>query len=68
MDHRELRFKLPADLPNHIYATVAHAMFSVLDVAGIADVCSVLIDDGASDADLNEAFDRHSEFYPWGAS
>lgn len=67
MGHRELWIKLPADLPNDRYATIAHTVFSVLDAAGVADVSSVLVDYAATDTDLNAAFDRHSEQYPWGA-
>jgi hypothetical protein len=67
MGHRELRIKLPADLPNDRYATIVHTVFSVLDAAGVAEASSVLVDDGATDPELNAAFDRHSEQYPWGA-
>ena len=66
MNSRELRIELPSDLPNDRYATITHAVFSVLDVAGIADTSSVLVDAIATDPDLNEAFDRHSDQYPWG--
>jgi hypothetical protein len=66
MNPRELRVTLPADLPNEQYATITHAVFSVLDAAGVADTSSVLVDATATDHDLNEAFDRHSEQYPWG--
>lgn len=67
MGHRELRIKMPANLPNDRYATITHAVFSVLDAAGVADQSSVLVDDSATDTELNAAFDRHSEQYPWGA-
>jgi hypothetical protein len=67
MDHRELRITLPADLPNDRYATITHALFCVLDAAGVAAASSVLVDTAATDAELNAAFDRHSEHYPWGA-
>ena len=67
MDHRELRIKLPTDLPNDRYASITHAVFAVLAVAGVAETSSLLIDDAAADADLNEAFDRLTEHYPWGA-
>lgn len=66
MKPRELRVTLPADLPNEQYATITHAVFSVLDVAGIADTSSVHVDAVATDSDLNDAFDRHSAWYPWG--
>lgn len=66
MGHRELRIKLPADLPNDRYATITHTVFSVLEVAGIAEESSVLVDDTATDIALNADFDRHGEQYPWG--
>lgn len=57
--HRELRIKLPADLLNDRYAIITHAVFSILDVAGVAEESSVLVDDTATDPELNAAFDRH---------
>lgn len=66
MGHRELRIELPADLPNDRYAAITHAVFSVLDAAGVAGESSVLVDDTATDGALNAAFDRLSGQYPWG--
>ncbi len=66
MNPRELRIELPPDLPNDRYATITHAVFSVLDVAGIAEESMVRVDELATDSDLNDDFDRHSEQYPWG--
>lgn len=58
--------KLPRCLPNDRYAAITHAVFSVLEVAGLASVSSVVPDRLATDTDMNAAFDRHSESYPWG--
>ncbi|MEV8442080.1 hypothetical protein AB0425_32275 [Actinosynnema sp. NPDC051121] len=66
MNPRELRIELPSDLPNDRYATITHAVFSVLDVAGIADQSLVRVDALVTDGELNDDFDRHSEHYPWG--
>jgi hypothetical protein len=65
-DCREVLVKLPCGLPNDRYAAITHAMYSVLDVAGLANVSSVVPDRLATDSDMNAAFDRHSESYPWG--
>lgn len=65
-DCREVLVRLPRGLPNDRYAAIAHAVYSVLDVAGLANVSSVVPDRLASDSDMNAAFDRHSESYPWG--
>ncbi len=65
-DCRGLYLKLPPGLPNDQYAAIAHAVFCVVEVAGLANRSSVVPDRLVSDADLNGAFDRHSESYPWG--
>lgn len=65
-DYRAVLVKLPGSLPNDQYAAITHAVFSVLDVAGLASVSSVLPDQVATDSDMNAAFDRHSASYPWG--
>jgi len=65
--NRTLLVKLPPGLPNERYAAIAHAIFSVLDAAGLAGRSSMITDDAATDDALNAAFDRHSEAYPWGA-
>lgn len=67
MNPHELRIELPPDLLNDKYATITHAVFSVLDVAGIAEESMVRVDGLATDSDLNDDFGRHSEQYPWGA-
>lgn len=65
-DCREFVVKLPRSLPNDRYAAITHAVFSVLDVAGVASMSSVVPDRLATDSDLNAAFDSHAEQYPWG--
>ena len=66
MDHRELQIRLPGDLPNDRYASITHAVFSVLDAAGVAEDSAILVDERVTDAELNESFDRHNARYPWG--
>ncbi|MEV8440454.1 hypothetical protein AB0425_23995 [Actinosynnema sp. NPDC051121] len=66
MNPRELRVELPPDLSNDKYATITHAVFSVLEVAEIAEGSMVRVDRAATDSDLSDNFDRHSEQYPWG--
>ncbi|PSL51414.1 hypothetical protein B0I31_12143 [Saccharothrix carnea] len=58
---------MPLDVPAERYAAITHAVYSVLDVAGLAAVASVVVDELATDAELNRAFDAHSAYYPWGA-
>jgi hypothetical protein len=65
-DCREVVVKLPPGLPNDRYAAITHAVYTVLDVAGLANRSSVIPDRLATDSDMNAAFDRHSESYPWG--
>jgi hypothetical protein len=65
-DCREVLVKLPRGLSNDRYAAIAHVVYSVLDVAGLASVSSVVPDRLATDSDMNAAFDRHSESYPRG--
>ncbi|WP_309111958.1 hypothetical protein [Saccharothrix sp.] len=66
MGYRELRLKLPSDLPNDRYAALTHAVFALFGVAGVAHASSILVDADVTDSELNEAFDRHSAQYPWG--
>ena len=66
-DYREFVVKLPRSLSNDRYAAITHAVYSVLDVAGLANMSSVVPDRQATDSDMNAAFDRHSESYPWGS-
>jgi hypothetical protein len=58
-DHREVVVKLPRGVSNGQYAAIAHAVFSVLDVAGLADGSSVVPDRLVTDWEMNAAFDRH---------
>jgi hypothetical protein len=67
VEHRKLTIKLPPDLSNERYAVITHTVFSVLEAAGVGDASSVFVDEAATDAELNDAFDEHSERYPWGA-
>jgi hypothetical protein len=70
MDFRSYRavlVKLPPDVSTERYAAITHAIFSVLDAAGVARSSSVVNDRMASDAELNAAFDSYSEHYPWGS-
>ena len=66
-DYRAVLVKLPPDLAAERYAAITHAIFSVLDAAGVASSSSIVSDRLATDAELNTAFDRHSDEYPWGA-
>ncbi|WP_158896345.1 hypothetical protein [Amycolatopsis anabasis] len=61
---RELRIRLP-DLPPDRYATIVHAVASVLDVAGVVTESSIFPDPHATDEDLNRRFDRFCLAYPW---
>jgi hypothetical protein len=64
-DTRCIEVRLPADLTNVEYAAVLHAMWSVLNVAGIGDVSSLWPDGRVTDAELNDAFDEDILSYPW---
>ncbi len=66
-NYRAVLVKLPPDLSAERYAAITHAIFSVLDVAGLAGCSSIVSDRLATDVELNVAFDRHSQEYPWGA-
>ncbi|WP_447002451.1 hypothetical protein ACRAKI_22295 [Saccharothrix isguenensis] len=48
------------------YAAVAHAVWAVLNAAGIDEDSSLRPDDGITDAELNAAFDMDVKGYPWG--
>lgn len=64
-DYRAVLVKLPTDLPVERYAAITHAIFGVLAAAGLADRSSIVNDRSVCDAQLNAAFDQHSEAYPW---
>jgi hypothetical protein len=66
MSYRQIAVKLPPDLSPERYAAITHAVYSVVDAAGLAAEASVVVDELATDAELNQAFDTHSAHYPWG--
>lgn len=59
--------KLPLSVSNQQYAALLHAIFSVVNVAGLAEVSSVVSDEAVTDAVLNAEYDRLSIHYPWSA-
>ena len=66
-DCRRVLVKVPSWLSDERYAAITLAIFGVLDAAGIASSSSIEADERATDAVLNDGFDRYSENYPWGA-
>lgn len=64
--HRTLLVKLPVELANDRYAAVAYGIHGVLVSAQLGQTTSIIADDGASDDELNDAFDRHHQDFPWG--
>ncbi len=65
MEAREFRVRLPVDVPPGRYAAIVHAVAGVLDAAGMVAGSSIVVDEKARDADLNDAFDQFSALYPW---
>lgn len=63
---RRLEVLLPADVTAREYASIAHAVWAVLNAAGFGGDSSLRPDDGISDEELNAAFDADMESYPWG--
>lgn len=61
---RAVLVKPQTDLPVECYAAITHAIFGVLDAAGLADCSSIVNDRSVSDAEPNAAFDWRSEDYP----
>lgn len=57
--------RLPADLPNTTYAALAQVVWSVLSAAGLGDDSSLRPDEKITDEELNAAFDKGMEGYPW---
>ena len=64
-DCRRVLVKLPSWLSDERYAAITLAIFGVLDAAGIVSSSSIEADEQATDAVLNDGFDRYSENYPW---
>ncbi|MET9260527.1 hypothetical protein [Amycolatopsis sp. NPDC004079] len=65
MRSREIRLRLPLDVPPTRYAAIVHAVAAVLGAAGMLAGSSILVDAAARDEELNEAFARFSAAYPW---
>jgi hypothetical protein len=65
-DTRHLEVRLPSELPNAVYAALAHAFWAVLNSAGLGETSSIRPDDKVTDAELIRAFDQDTQTYPWG--
>lgn len=55
---RWIGVKLPRSVSNQQYAALLHAIFSVVNVAGLAEVSSVVSDEAVTDAVLNAEYDE----------
>jgi hypothetical protein len=65
-DTRHLEVRLPPDLSNKTYAALTHAVWAVLNAAGLGDTSYIRPDSKVTDAELISAFDRDTLTYPWG--
>ncbi len=63
---RRLEILLPPDVTARKYAAVAHAVWAVLNAAGLGGDSSLRPDDGITDEELNAAFDEDVQGYSWG--
>ncbi|MFT7835588.1 hypothetical protein Q5530_05505 [Saccharothrix sp. BKS2] len=62
---RRLEVLLPADVTSREYAAVAHAVWAVLNAAGLGGDSALRPDEKITDAELNAAFDEDVAGYPW---
>jgi hypothetical protein len=62
---RRLEVLLPADVTAREYAAVAHAVWGVLNAAGLGGDSSLRPDNGITDEEMNAAFDEDVQGYPW---
>jgi hypothetical protein len=68
MPARYLEILLPADLTNPEYAALTRAVWSVVDVAGLAEDSMLRTDKQITDEELNKACHQDGRTYPWSPS